>query len=271
MKVDVARIRPYGDTLDDGVIQISFTLPVAMSGVVREAARQYAAGLGLEEPEVVHAEAISDRFSFFVVYGKCKNTIDLTRITVPEVKLELLPKKEVDDFIARHLGRKLNVLGACIESDAHTVGIDAIINMKGINGHKGLESFHEIQAVNLGAQVACEEVIRKIHDTEADAVLISQVVTQKNIHVTNLTKLVDMLEAEGLREKVILVVGGPRITHELAKELGYDAGFGPNTYAEHVASFLVQELKRKLQPSGAAGRKYGAGATATQKEDGKNG
>ena len=80
--------------------------------------------------------------------------------------------------------------------------------MKGINGHKGLESFHEIQAVNLGAQVACEEVIRKIHDTGADAVLISQVVTQKNIHVTNLTKLVDMLEAEGLREKVILVVGG---------------------------------------------------------------
>lgn len=245
MKVDITRIRPYGDTLDDGVLQLSFTLPVALSGVVREAARQYAAELGLEEPAVVHAEAISDRFSFFVVYGKCKNTVDLTRITVPEVELELLGKKEVDDYIARHLGRKLNVLGACIESDAHTVGIDAIINMKGINGHKGLESFHEIRAVNLGAQVACEEVIRKIHDTAADAVLISQVVTQKNIHVTNLTKLVDMLEAEGLREQIILVVGGPRITHELAKELGYDAGFGPNTYAEHVASFLVQELKRK--------------------------
>jgi beta-lysine 5,6-aminomutase beta subunit len=46
-----------------------------------------------------------------------------------------------------------------------------------------------------------------------------------------------MLEAEGLRERVILVVGGPRISHELAKELGYDAGFGVGTYAENVASF----------------------------------
>ena len=28
-----------------------------------------------------------------------------------------------------------------------------------------------------------------------------------------------MLEAEGLRDKVILACGGPRISHELAKEL----------------------------------------------------
>ena len=47
-----------------------------------------------------------------------------------------------------------------------------------------------------------------------------------------------------------LVVGGPRITHEMAKELGYDAGFGPNTYAEHVASFLVDELCRKRRFTG---------------------
>ena len=48
-----------------------------------------------------------------------------------------------------------------------------------------------------------------------------------------------MLEAENLREKIILVVGGPRISQELAKELGYDAGFGPGTFAGDVASYLV--------------------------------
>lgn len=245
MKVDLTKIRPYGDTLGDGVIQLSFTLPVPLSASAREGARQLAAGMGLEDATVVHAEDIGG-FSFFVVYAKCKTALDLTQITVPEVKVKALDKQEVDSFLAQHLGgRKLNVLGACIESDAHTVGIDAIINMKGINGHKGLESYHEIRAVNLGAQVTCEEVIRRVYETSADAVLISQVVTQKNIHITNLTRLADMLEAEGLREKIILVVGGPRITHELAKELGYDAGFGPNTYAEHVAAFLVQEIERK--------------------------
>lgn len=244
MKVDLTQISPYGDTLNDGIVQLSFTLPVAMSGAAKEAARLLAVGLGLEEVAVVHAEAISDQFSFFVVYAACRQKIDITKIVVPEVKLKVLSKTEVDAAVAKLLGRKLRVIGACIESDAHTVGIDAIINMKGINGHKGLESYHKIQAVNMGAQVTCEELIRKIHDFAADAVLVSQVVTQKNIHVTNLTRLVDMLEAEGLRDRVSLVVGGPRITHELAKELGYDAGFGPHTYAEHVASFLVQELER---------------------------
>jgi len=28
----------------------------------------------------------------------------------------------------------------------------------------------------------------------------------------------------------------------LAKELGYDAGFGANTYADDVASFVAQEM-----------------------------
>mgnify|MGYP000927471464 CR=1 FL=1 len=59
-------------------------------------------------------------------------------------------------------------------------------------------------------------------------------------------KRAQILEAEGLRERVILVVGGPRISHELAKELGYDAGFGPGSYAENVASFAIDEwIKRK--------------------------
>jgi beta-lysine 5,6-aminomutase beta subunit len=53
------------------------------------------------------------------------------------------------------------------------------------------------------------------------------------------------MEAEGLRDKMIVVCGGPRISHELAKELGYDAGFGANTYADDVASFVAQEFVKR--------------------------
>jgi len=45
-----------------------------------------------------------------------------------------------------------------------------------------------------------------------------------------------------MRDKVILVCGGPRISHELAQELGYDAGFGQHKYAEDVASFVLTEI-----------------------------
>ena len=102
-----------------------------------------------------------------------------------------------------------------------------------------------IEAHNLVSQVPNEEFIAKAIELKADALLVSQTVTQKDVHIKNMIELVEMLEAEGLRDKVILACGGPRISHELAKELGYDAGFGMNTYANDMASFVAQEFVRR--------------------------
>jgi beta-lysine 5,6-aminomutase beta subunit len=105
-----------------------------------------------------------------------------------------------------------------------------------------------IEAYNLGSQVPNEEFVKKAQELKADILLVSQTVTQKDVHVKNMVELVELLEATGLRDKIILVAGGPRITNDLAKELGYDAGFGPGKFAEHVASFFVEEfLKRKMK------------------------
>jgi beta-lysine 5,6-aminomutase beta subunit len=102
-----------------------------------------------------------------------------------------------------------------------------------------------IEALNMGSQVPNDEFIAKGLEMKADVLLVSQTVTQKDVHIKNLVELVEMLEAEGIRDKVILICGGPRISHELAKELGYDAGFGMNSYADDVASFIAQEMERR--------------------------
>jgi beta-lysine 5,6-aminomutase beta subunit len=151
----------------------------------------------------------------------------------------------VNERIKASFGRKIVIVGACTGTDAHTVGIDAIMNMKGFHGHYGLERYAMIQAINLGAQVPNDVLVAKAVAANADAILVSQVVTQKNGHITNLTQLVDLLEAENLRDRFIVVVGGPRITHELATELGFEAGFGPGCYAEDVASYVVEEMERR--------------------------
>ncbi|MDE2367828.1 MAG: cobalamin-dependent protein [Burkholderiales bacterium] len=245
-------IKPYGDTQDDGRVQLSFTLPVALDENAKEAARRLALAMGLDEPAVAHAEDMGQGFSFYIVYGQVRHRIDLNQIQVARPEFEVLAKDAIDALIKESMGRKMVVLGACIETDAHTVGIDAIMNMKGFNGHKGLESYHEIRAINMGAQVDSEDLVARAIDEKADVILVSQVVTQKNIHLDNLTRLTDILEAEGLRERVILVVGGPRITHELAKELGYDAGFGPGCYAENVASFAIDQWIKRSNARKAA-------------------
>lgn len=246
-KIDYTDIRPYGDTLNDGMVQMSFTLPVPYGEEAKEAARRLALKMGLDEPSVVHAKDLGIGFTYLVVYGKCQHTIDFSSIEVVKVDVDTMSKDDVEEFIENNIKRDIVVVGACTGTDAHTVGIDAIMNMKGYDGHYGLERYKGIEAYNMGSQVPNEELVAKAIELKADVILVSQVVTQKDVHIPNLTELVELLEAEGIRDKIVLACGGPRLSHELAKELGYDAGFGTGSYAEDVASFAVNEIvKRNL-------------------------
>lgn len=245
--VDLTKVKPYGDTMNDGMIQVSFTLPVPYGEEASEAARSLAKKMGLDEPSVVYSKDLGIGYTYFVLYGKCQHTVDYTTIKVPKVDVDVMDRLECERYIADNVKRNVVILGACTGTDAHTVGIDAIINMKGFHGHFGLERYNGIEAYNLGSQVPNEVLVAKAIEMKADAVLVSQIVTQKDVHIKNLTELVELMEAEGIRDKVILCCGGPRISHELAQELGYDAGFGAHSYAEDVASFVLTEMvKRKM-------------------------
>ena len=217
-KIDLTRVKPYGDTLNDGMVQMGFTLPIPAGDEAIESARQLARKMGFEEPSVVYQKDLGIGYTYFVVYGKTTHTVDYTKIEVPKVEGDVLSKEEVEEYIKDKIKRDVVIIGACTGTDAHTVGIDAIMNMKGFAGHFGLERYEGVEAYNLGSQVPNEEMVAKAIELNADAILVSQVVTQKDVHIPNLTELVELLEAEGLRDKVVLTCGGPRISHELAKE-----------------------------------------------------
>lgn len=244
-RLDLKKVKPYGDTMNDGKTQISFTLPLPCNDEAIEAAKQLIKKMGFDNPQVVFYKELTQGFTFFNCYGNCSHTIDYTNIHVPKVESLTMDMHQCDTFIKERIGRKIVVIGASTGTDAHTVGIDAIMNMKGYAGHYGLERYEMFEAINLGSQVENEYFAAKAIELNADALLVSQTVTQKDVHIQNLVNLVELLEAEGLRHKIILVCGGPRITHELAKELGYDAGFGINSYANDVASYIAEELARR--------------------------
>ena len=244
-QVDLTKVKPYGDTLNDGMTQLSFTLPVPYGEEAEEAAKQLAKKMGFEEPNVTYYHELCPGYTYFVVYGKAQATVDYTTIKVPKVDVEIMDRVACGEFIGEKIKRDVVVVGASTGSDAHTVGIDAIIQMKGFHGHFGLERFKNVVAINMGSQVPNEELIAKAKEINADAILVSQTVTQKDIHIKNLTNMVELMEAEGLRDKIILTCGGPRISHELAQELGYVAGFGPGKYAEHVMSYIAEEIVKR--------------------------
>ena len=243
--LDMTKVKPYGDTMNDGKVQVSFTLPIEDGEKAIIAAKKLAQKMGLEDPSVAHHTSLDKGFTFFVIYGSLKHTIDYTKIQIESIEVKMMSKEEINDFIKENFNRKIVILGASTGSDAHTVGIDAIMNMKGFAGHYGLESYEMFKTCNLGSQVTNEEFVKKAIELKADVLLVSQTVTQRNIHVMNLTNLVELLEAEGIRDKIILICGGARISNELAKELGYDAGFGPGTYADIVGTFAIKELVKR--------------------------
>jgi beta-lysine 5,6-aminomutase beta subunit len=250
--VDLTKVRPYGDHLDDGIVQLSFTLPVPHGQAARKSAIELAARLGLDRPEVVHHKRLLDGYTHFLLYGHCPQSVDYTAQQIDELDLEYMSEYEIDAYAAEHVGRPIVVVGACTGSDTHSVGIDAMLDLKGFHGDRGLEGYRAFDAHNLGSQVPNSVLLDTAIELDADAILVSQTVTQQDLHVHNLTELVEMVEAEGRRRRTILVCGGSRVSNELAKELGFDAGFSRGTYPHHLASFLVRELAARLRPGGTA-------------------
>ncbi|MFC4852473.1 OAM dimerization domain-containing protein [Actinophytocola glycyrrhizae] len=236
-------IRPYGDTTGDGMVQTSFTLPIPPGPKAEGAAMQLASKMGIEPAMVVHSHGIGAEFTFFVVYGSAKHIIDLDAVTVVEREYPLLSPSEVNGEVRKMLRRKLVVVGGCIGTDAHTVGIDAILNIKGFAGEKGLEYYRELRVINLGAQVTVPELVKRARAEKADAVLVSQVVTQRDAHVLNTQEMsAAFREAMGDRRPV-LIAGGPRFDPMMAGQLGVDRVFGRGTTPGEVASYLVHAMK----------------------------
>jgi beta-lysine 5,6-aminomutase beta subunit len=246
-------IRPYGDTTGDGRVQLSFTLPVPFGtererAVAEGAALQLAAKMGLEPAMVVHAKGMGPAFTFFIVYGRVSHLVDLSEVVVAEREFPVLSAAEINLRIRSGLGREMVVLGACTGTDAHTVGIDAILNVKGHAGEKGLEYYREMRVVNLGAQMDVADLAARARAEHADAVLVSQVVTQRDAHLAGARALAD---AFGTRGRPLLVVGGPRFDPAMAAELGVDKIFGRGTTPREVASYLVHALIPEPAAAGA--------------------
>lgn len=235
-------IRPYGDRKDDGVIQLSFVLPVPASEKAKEAAAAVAKKLGLSHVLVSAMERAGEDYSFFVVYGRTHMQLDYNAIEVPTVLHRKHGFDELNECIKRDIGRRIVVVGACIGTDSHTTGIDAIMNMKGFAGDYGLERYPQLRAINMGAQVEPAALVARAKAEQADAVLVSKVVTQRDVHKEDARALIDLAKQEGIFEKTIFLFGGPRVDHKTALELGFDAGFGPGTKPSDVANYIYYRL-----------------------------
>ncbi len=229
-------IRPEVQWYGDGWVTLQLFLPTDKR-TAEYAALEIAKRMGLANPEVIHQQVMHPaEGSYLELKGQIEVDIDPAKLKIPERPVLL----SADEIRAHNQGRKIKVVAATVGEDEHSVGMREIIDIK----HGGLEAYG-FQCHYLGTSVPIDKLVNAAIEIDADAILISTIISHADIHRINMKRLHDFCTEQGVRQKMILVSGGTQVTNELAMEAGMDAGFGRGTKGIDVASFLVKEMRRR--------------------------
>ena len=242
-EVDLTAVRPYADHLGDGLVQMSFTLPVPYSLAARRAALELAARMGFEEPEVVHYEQLTDGYTYFVMYGRCTATVDFAAMQGEGFDIEYMTEDEIERFAEEHdrapdrgRGRE-HRLGHAQRGDRRDAQPQGLPRPP---RPRGLPLLRDPQPRQPGAQQrAAGEGDRGAAPTRSSSPRRSPSRTSTCRTSPSSSR---WSRPRAGAAQMILACGGPRVTNELAKELGYDAGFSKGTEPHHLATFIVREL-----------------------------
>jgi D-ornithine 4,5-aminomutase subunit beta len=215
-------------------VVLDLTLPTS-AAYAETAAVKIAEKLNLLEPEVIHREVLHPAEATRIqVKGRVGFAIDLSEIELPE-RPAVLSDEEIKDFVRNH---PLKIVAGTIGEDEHSVGLREIIDIK----HGGIEKYG-IECIYLGTSVPVNKIVDAAVEANADAILISTIISHDDIHYKNMRKVHEYAVERGIRDKVIIIAGGTQVIPALARSAGVDEGFGRGTKGSQVASYLIQRKK----------------------------
>ena len=126
-----------------------------------------------------------------------------------EVVALLEPKiKEARGAEAQKLGK---VIIATVEGDIHDIGKNLVVFMLDISG---------FEVYDLGIDVPVQTIVDKVKETNAPVVGLSGFLT---LAYDSMKRTIEALEAEGLRDKVKVMIGGGQIDDHVRDYTGADA------------------------------------------------
>lgn len=229
-------IKPEMEWLADGTVMLNMFIP-ANRRVAEAAALQIAGKMNLEDPEVINVEIMQPAEGTRVeLKGKVPFEVDLSTLEIPPE-----PHRLSDDEIREDIEKQaMKIVAGTVGEDEHSVGLREIIDIK----HGGIERFG-IEVHYLGTSVPVEKLVDAAVELNADAILASTIISHDDIHYKNMKRISDLAIEKGIRDKVMIAAGGTQVIPELAVKAGVDAGFGRNSHGIDVATFLVEERRKR--------------------------
>ncbi len=229
-------IRPEVEWAGDGIVCVTLCIPEAPD-IAQAAALQMAARMGLQQPQVLSQRLLHPaEGSVFDIKGRLEYAVRKADLVLP-AQTTLLPDHTIEAYVRAH---NIHVIGATVGEDEHSVGMQEILNIK----HGGIEKYG-FHCHYLGTSVLVSKLLDAAEETGARAVLISTIITHNDVHRAHMQRLHDLALERGIRAQLLLIAGGPQVTHELAQHCGLDAGFGRGTRGQQVASYIVATLQAR--------------------------
>ena len=122
-----------------------------------------------------------------------------------------------------------------VDEDIHNIGKNIFITMLKANG---------FEVIDLGVEVPNEEFIEAVREHDPDILGMSALMTMTMDHQE---EVIELLEEEGLRDQVKVMVGGAPTSEEWRDEIGAD-GYGDNAdVAVKRAQELLEEHRAERQ------------------------
>jgi len=232
------KIKPEVEWLADGIVVVDITLPTS-SRYGEFAAIEIGKKMNLTDVEVIHKEVLHvSEATRIQIKGKVNFDIDLNDLVIPPVPVTM-SDEEIREFVKNH---RLVIVAGTVGEDEHSVGLREIIDIK----HGGIEKYG-IMCEYLGTSVPITKLVDAAVELNADAILMSTIISHDGIHYKNMKKVHEYAIERGIRDKIIIIAGGTQVTPEIATKQGVDAGFGRGTKGSHVASYLVKTKKEKMK------------------------
>ncbi|HEY3748179.1 MAG TPA: D-ornithine 4,5-aminomutase subunit OraE [Pseudonocardiaceae bacterium] len=235
-------VRPEAEQSGDGLVALSMFIPLP-EWQGDAAALLFAERMNLRDARIVDRVVLHPAEGVqYDLVGRAG--VDVRRTELPE-SVPARGQGSPETVRAALVGRRLRVVGATLGNDEHSIGLQEVTNIK----HQGLEWFG-VTCVNIGSSVLVERLLDEAVEQGACALLASLIVSHREIHQVTMRKLYDTAVERGVRDRFLLIAGGPQVTDELARDCGLDAGFGRGTKGVDVARFLLDRMPTEERPTG---------------------
>jgi len=120
------------------------------------------------------------------------------------------------------------VLVGTVDEDIHNIGKNILVTMLKANG---------FDVVDMGVEIPNEEFVEAVREEEPDILGLSALMTMTMDHQK---AVIEMLEEEGLREDVSIMIGGAPTSQEWCEEIGAD-GYADNADAAVTTAIDLYE------------------------------